>query len=306
MRLSTLLLSTLAVTAVGVVGWTLQRHADAEQRLHILAAQLEPIGRLDYGRLWVWPWSGGHLDAAQLALTPAAAEQLGLPAGSLLSAERVELLAYRGEDPRIPELAKLRWQKLHWPLPASGDVAGRAEPLRALARLRELGPAQLHIDGELELAYQTAERSLRMDWRLRLPGQADLRLQGSLRGGPELFEGRLEAMELGRLDLVYRDRGLQQALHRTPTLAPLFDAAQPEHGLAAEVSAASERLGLRWSEEQWSVLEDFLRQPDSLWLRLDPPGRLRPRDFALYAPADWLPLMGLELAPAPAEATAPQ
>ena len=306
MRLSTLLLSTLVVATVGIAAWTLQRHADAEQRLQVLAAQLEPLGRFDRGRLRVWPWGGGHLEGAQLALSSTAAERLGLPAGSALVVERIELIDHRAHDPRVPEVLQLRWQDLRWPLPTAGDVAGGAEALRALAGLRELGASQLHIDGDLDLAYQPGERSLRMDWRLRVPGRADLRLQWSLRGGPELFEGRLDGLELGRLDLVYRDRGLRQALQQTPTLAPLFDAAEPEHGLSAAAEAASERRGLRWSEAQWSVLDGFLRQPDSLWLRLDPPGRLRVRDLALYAPADRLALLGLELAPAPPESGAPR
>lgn len=305
MRLSTLLLSTLAVTTAGVVAWTMQRRADAELRLQVLAAQLEPLGRFDYDGLRVWPWGGGHLETARIALAPAAADRLGLPAGSLLSAARVELLDYRAHDARIPEVVQLRWQDLRWPLPAAGDVAARAEPLRALARLRELGPPQLRIDGDLDLAWQPEDRGLRMDWRLRLPGQADIRMQWSLRGGPELFEGRLDDLELARFDLVYRDRGLQQALHQTPTLAPLLDATETERSLSAAAEAASERMGLRWSAEQWSQLDGFLHQPDSLWLRLDPPGRLRLRDLALYAPADRLSLLGLELAPAPAEAAAP-
>ena len=306
MRLSTLLLSTLAVTTAGVVAWTMQRHAEAELRLHVLAAQLEPLGRFDFDRLWVWPWGGGYVEPARLALSPAAADRIGLPAGSLLRAQRVELRDYRARDGRIPDAVQLRWQDLRWPLPAVGDVAARAAPLRALARLRELGPSQLRIDGDLDLLYQPEARSLRMDWQLRLPGQADLRMQWSLRGGPELFDGRIDEVELARLDLVYRDRGLQQALRQTPTLAPLFDGAEPERSLSAAVEDASATLGLRWTGEQWSQLDGFLRQPESLWLRLDPPGRLRLGDLALYAPADRLSAPGLELAPAPAEAAAPR
>ena len=306
MRLSTLLLSTLAVVTAGGVVWTMQRHADAELRLRVLIAQLEPLGRFDYDRLRVWPWGRGHLDAPRIVLAPAAADALGLPAGSLLAAERIDLIDYRGHDDRTPEAVRLRWLDLRWPLPAPGDVRGSCEALRALARLRELGPSQLRIDGELDLAYRPEEGSLRADWQLRLPGQADIRMQWSLRGGPERFEGRLDDLELARFDLVYRDRGLQQILRRTPTLAPLFDAASPEGSLSAAVEAAGTRRGLRWSEAQWTALDSFLRQPDTLWLRLDPPGRLRLRDLALYAPADRLALLGLELAPAPAEAVTPR
>lgn len=293
MRLSTLLLLGAIAMMAGAIGWTQHCRTQAEYRLRVLAARLEPLGRLDYQGLQAWPWGRGSLTGLQLRLSPIAARPLGLPVGERLRIERVEVLDYREQPSGTPESLNLRWTGLHWPLPG----ADRPELARGLAPLQELGLRELRVDGALEFRYLASDRSLRLDLDLRLPTLAAADLGLSLRGGPELFEGRFGQLELSRMRLDYRDQGLLARLRQSPTLRTGIDDLAPEHGLQSRFDRVT--AGWNWTTGDRERLQRFLREPLALKLELDPPGQLELRNLRLYDPADLPAVLGLSVPDSP-------
>lgn len=296
MRLSTLLLLSAAAMGAGALIWTRQCQERAEFRLRVLAAQLEPLGQLDYQGLRAWPWGQGEVSQLRLRLSAPAAAWLGLDAGDSLGAERVELLEYREHDPRTPAALRLRWSGLHWPLPAA-RAEGGGPPL---SRLRELGLRELRCDGELDLRYRLDDQVLRLRLRTRAVQLAEATLELSLRGGAELFLGQFRELELSRARLDYRDLGLLALIRQAPGLHHLVDDLDPEAGWSARFERLSADQGLRWGADDARRLREFLREPLSLRLMLDPPGRLQLRNLPLYRRADLPQVLGLSVPALPA------
>ena len=300
MRLSTLLLLTTASLGAGGLAWTEHCRAQAELQMRVFAARIEPIGELRYRQLRAWPWGRGSLRDVSLQLSSAAAEPLGLREGDSLRVEQIDVLDYRLGEDQTPETLDLRWQGLHWPLPA--DAEQRGSPQRALSRLRELGLDELRIDGTLNLQFLPDARSLRLRFDGRSESLAALEGELSLLSGPEWFLGRFDELELSRARLDYRDRGLLAQLRQSPTLRGLLAEAGAADDPATPASSGVEASGLQG--EQAARLRGFLREPRALRLVLDPPGRLQLRDLPLYARAALPQVLGLELS-APPDAPAP-
>ncbi|MDP3856899.1 MAG: hypothetical protein Q8Q73_03960 [Stagnimonas sp.] len=301
MRLSTLLLLSAAALGAGALAWSRHCQQQAEFRLRVLAAQLEPLGQLGYRDLRAWPWGQGEVSQLRLQLSAPAAARLGLDAGDTLRAERVELLEYREHDPRTPATMRLRWSGLHWPLPAArvGPEAEADEP--PLSRLRALGLQELRCDGELDLRYRLDDQVLRLWLKARAPALAEATLELSLRGGAGLFLGQFREMELSRARLDYRDRGLLALIRQAPGLHHLVDGLDPEAGWSARFEQLSTDRGLRWGADDARRLREFLREPLALRLMLDPPGRLQLRNLPLYRSADLPQVLGLSVVAPPAE-----
>lgn len=300
MRLSTLLLLSVAAIGAGALAWTRHCHQQAEFRLRVLAAQLEPLGQLDYRDLRAWPWGRGEVSQLRLRLSASAAARLGLEAGDTLRAERVELLEYREHDPRTPAALRLRWSGLHWPLPLAREVPDAAGGAPPLSQLRELGLQELRLDGELELRYRLDDRVLQLRLKTGAPQLAEAALELSLRGGAELFLGQFRELELSRAGLDYRDQGLLARIRQAPALHHLVDGLDPEAGWSARFERLSADRGLRWGADDARRLREFLREPLALRLMLDPPGRLQLRNLPLYRSADLPQVLGLSVSAPPA------
>lgn len=302
MRLSTLLLLTTAALGAAGLAWTEHCQQKAELQMRVLAARVEPIGELRYQQLRVWPWGRSHLREVSLQLSSAAAERLGLRAGDSLRAEQVDVLDYRLGEDQTPEALDLRWQGLHWPLPAGAESSG--PPQQTLSRLRELGLEELRVDGTLSLRFLPEARSLQLRVGARAESLATFDGELSLRGGPEWFLGRFDDLELSRARLDYRDLGLLMQMQQSPTLRGLLADAGDTAGDPASPAAddSVEADGLRG--EQAGRLRAFLAEPRALRLVLDPPGHLQLRDLPLYARTDLPQVLGLELS-TPPDAPAP-
>lgn len=295
MRLSTLLLTTTAALAAGGWLWTESCQEEAELQMRVLAARVEPIGVLRYQQLRAWPWGRSSLREVSLQLSAAAAGRLGLREGESLRVEQIDILDYRIGEDQTPRALDLRWQGLHWPLPANAESS--EPPGLKLSRMRELGLDELRLDGGLNLQFLPDAQSLRLRLGARAESLSALDGELSLRGGPEWFLGRFGNLELSRARLDYRDLGLLAQAQQSPTLRALLADADTDDGTGDPGEAGIEASGLHG--EQVQRLRNFLREPKALRLVLDPPGHLQLRDLPLYARADLPQVLGLELSTPP-------
>lgn len=307
MRLSTLLLGSLSLLALGGWAWDYQTREEARLRLRVLAAQLEPLGQLSYQNLRAHPWGQGSAEQLRLLLSADGARRLGRPIGSELRIDRVEVSRYRESATQIPEQFQLRLHGLHWPLaqtPTTGaEIIDPAE--QPLPSAGELGYRELRVDGELRLQYLLEQRALQLSFALHDPAALALQGRVGLRTGPEIFRGESQTLELSRLQLDYRDLGLLSKLKTLLALRGRVSAGGLDQALLARLDRETRQRGLRWRDGDYAVLETFIREPKALRLQLEPPGRLQLRNLPLYAEADLPAVLGLELALPPAEAPPP-
>jgi hypothetical protein len=297
MRLSTLLLGILSLLVLAGWAWDYQTREQARLRLRVIAAQLEPWGQLRYQNLRAHPWGQGSVEQLGFTLSPSAARQLSLPAGTELRIDRLEISRYREDSGQTPERLLARWSGLHWPLPhritTGTEITDPAE--QPLPSLGELGYPEWRFDGELGLRYLPAEHSLQLRFSLSEPSALALAGHLSLRSGAEIFRGETAALELGQLQLEYRDLGLLSRLKTLLALRARVSASALEQALVARLERETQQRALHWNENDYRALDSFLREPQALLLRLDPPGKLQLRDLSLYAESDLPQVLGLEL-----------
>jgi hypothetical protein len=307
MRLSTLLLGSLSLLALGGWAWDYQTREAARLRLRVIAAQLEPLGQLSYQNLRAHPWGQGSAEQLRLKLSTDGARRLGRPIGSELRIDRVEVSRYRESAAQIPEQLQLRLYGLHWPLAQTAttgaEIVDPAE--QPLPNAGELGYRELCVDAELRLQYLLEQRALQMSFALHDPEALALQGRVGLRAGPEIFRGESQTLELSRLQLDYRDLGLLSKLKTLLALRGRVSASGLDQALLARLDRETRQRRLRWRDGDYTVLESFIREPKALRLQLEPPGRLQLRNLALYAEADLPAVLGLELALGPAETPPP-
>lgn len=307
MRLSTFLLGTLALAILGGGVWDYQTREQARLRLRVLAAQLEPLGQLQYQNLRAHPWGRGSVE--QLRFLPSAdtARQLRLPAGAELRIDALEVDRYRESGDGVPENFEARLRGLHWPasmaITGGPEVGDPAE--QALPSLDELGYRELRFDVRLRLQYLPDAGVLQLAFALRDPAAAAVEGELSLGADPAVFRGELQSLELSQLRLDYRDLGLLARLKPLLALRARVSAEGLDAALLARLERETRQRGLRWPAEDYAALAGFLREARALRIRMDPPGQLRLRDLPLYAEADLPQVLGLELRQPPAAPATP-
>ncbi|ROH93521.1 hypothetical protein ED208_03100 [Stagnimonas aquatica] len=305
--MSTFLLGILAAAILGGGVWDYQTREQARLRLRVLAAQLEPLGQLQYQELRAHPWGQGSVEQLRFLPSPDTARRLRLPAGAELRVDALEVDRYRESGDGIPEKFEARLRGLHWPAsttvtsgPEVGDPA--EQPLPSLG---ELGYQELRFDGRLRLQYLRDAGALQLAFALRDPSAARLDGELSLFAEPAVFRGEWQSLTLSQLRLDYRDLGLLARLKPLLALRARVSNEGLDAALVTRLERETRQRGLRWPAEDYAALVGFLREARGLRIRMDPPGELRLRDLPLYAEADLPQVLGLELRPPPVGATTP-
>ncbi len=271
MRIRTVLL--LLLLAAGIGCWQAETRAALAQRLWLrsLAVQLQPFGSLSYGDTRAHFWGSGEVQTLRYVPAPAWLAARGLPADLALE---IPLLRYRD------------WQ-------AEDGWPHRMRLTFAEARLNLPAPWPQQASGSLDWHYQPADRDLRLALSLDAPAAAaiearlGLQLQAARQWrGAALLDGQLQ----------YRDQGLAQGERAALALALGADPQNADAALAARLAAWLSARGLPPTPAFSAALLAFAREPLAATLTLDPPGTPRPESLPLFAPADRMTALGLQLA----------
>lgn len=260
------LVAILIVLAGLIAAWQAETRAELRQRLMLrsLAAQLAPLGTLEYGETSAHFWGSGEI--SELRFVPADAQQTDLAL-------------------HIPRLSYRRWQDgKRWP--------ARFELRFDTATLPLAAPWPSRVGGTLDWLYREAEGALDVRFSLDAPEAA------SVQGAVALQLAKpteLAGVVLRSARLNYRDQGLAQGERAALALRLGADPQNADAALAETIGQWLQAQGLPPTAEVREALQAFARDPLALTVRLDPPGPLRPDTLPLFAPADRLTALGMSL-----------
>ena len=260
------LIAILIVLASLFAAWQAETRAELRQRLILrsLAAQLAPLGTLDYGQISAHFWGSGEI--SDLRFLPGDARQANLAL-------------------HIPKLSYRRWQDgSRWP--------ARFELRFDTATLPLATPWPSRASGTLDWQYREPESAL--DVRFSLDAPAAASVQGTV--ALQLAKpADLAGATLRSASFSYRDQGLAQGERAALALRLGADPQNANAALAEAISQWLEAQGLPPTAEVRRSLTAFARDPLALTVRLDPPGALRPDTLPLFAPADRITALGVSL-----------
>lgn len=262
----------LIVAAASLWLWQGESRAALAQRalLRGLQVQLAPWGTLEYGATRAHFWGSGAIESLRFSLSPAASDTWGLPRGLVLTIPQLRYTEWQGHQ-RWPQKASLRLEHASIALPP---------------------PWPDHFAGRIDWDYRVETGQVSLNWLLDAPasGQLEGKLALQLDSPRTWSKAALTGGEWR-----YRDAGLAQTWRSERLLRSSASPQDTEQILSAELVAGCERYGLPPDAALRAELAGFARDPTAFTLRLDPPGRLRPEDLPLFAPADRIAALGLRL-----------
>lgn len=260
------LVAILIALASLFAAWQAETRAELRQRLMLrsLAAQVAPLGTLDYRQTTAHFWGSGEI--TDLRFVPSDAEHAHL-------ALHIPRLSYRHwqDGSRWPARFQLRFDTATLPLPA---------------------PWPSRASGTLDWQYREADGAL--DVRFSLDASKAASMQGTV--ALQLAKpAELAGAVLRSVRLSYRDQGLAQGERAGLALRLGADPQNANAALAEAIGQWLQAQGLPPNAEVRQALADFARDPLSLTVKLDPPGTLRPDTLRLFAAADRITALGMSL-----------
>lgn len=270
--------------------WLLQRmHAEMER----LSARLIPQGELRYQAMWPFLW--GEARIWGLSFQPEGLLQLSMrtPPGY-----RVTLRELRIEDWRLGpngELEFLRGRLRGLSLPIA-DAGTATRPARArLPTLAELGFSALDMDVAFTAQYLVAAdlAVISIDSDSNVWGQARASLH--LEGGPAAFLRSQDQVLLRKLHVDLLDHERLQQLKLSAARAAGVSSKAWTQTLAGGLQRRAQLERWDWTADSLAAMGQAIREPRSIQLTLDPPGRFLARDLRLHKVANWSRVLGFQL-----------
>ncbi|WP_428310866.1 hypothetical protein [Hydrocarboniphaga sp.] len=300
MRLSTLLLRALLLTAValGLAQWWALREAElATQRF---AYQWQAYGQLRYDSLWVNLWGTGVLRGVSLQPNGLTQATLGTPLDYRITAREVRIDRIDLADDHSLERARIRLIDLSLPMSDGYRLRGRDVP----PALSALGYPSLELQASFDIRSLPQSKLLLVDGQLLGADSADLRFDLQLDATPAQLANAPDQVGLRKLQLDYRDRGLMgRYLDRRATELGIGREIAPEV-LIGLLDQRAKREKWRWDTASAAALRGFIRDPRGFRVVLDPPAEVILRNLNLYEVGDWAPLLGFRFQALAPEAAA--
>ena len=286
-------LLVLVVLAGLAQAWLVQRVCSEMDRL---TARLIPQGELRYDWLWPFPW--GELRIWGLSFQPEGLLKLSMqtPEGFRVSVRELRIEDWRLDANRHIEFVRGSLRGVHLPVSAIPDVPS-ARVLRArLPTLAELGFSALEMDAAFTAQYLGAAdvAVLSIDSHSNVWGAARASLR--LEGNTTAFARSQDQLLLRKLRVDFHDHAQLQQLRRL---------AAQRAGLSNRVWAKALGAGLQqrarserwdWTSGSLAAMQRAIREPRSVQITLEPPGKFPMRDLRMHKPKDWSRVLGFRVA----------
>jgi hypothetical protein len=272
------LLITLVLLALLVAGLQYLLQDYGERELHQALAHTRGWADIQVRDAHFWIWGEVDLDDVDIRPSALYAADLGLPLADDIHFDRVRLhrprFAFAGWTPYLKSL-RLDLRGLDTPVPdwawnitVAHDSAGA--PMWA-PTLRDLGIDTLKADVRVDADFSHGLRRPDLVASTRLPDLAALR-GGCLLDLRQATLASPDALRIERCRVHYHDLGLMQRFETTMAKRNAIGIDDLRQRIADQVRVDARQA--EWPPLNTQAVQDFVRQPGDLILKMNPPAPL--------------------------------